>query len=85
MNDATRRELKDRRTGKKKAILGGSYWSNESRTLLRTLYYQGYGFSEMALMMERTEVALFEQAKAMGLISPAGKKRSKKKKYHEEN
>ena len=55
------------RTGKKAAKRTGEYWTQEEVQLLVEHFHSGVGLSEMALQLERNEVAVFQQMAKMGL------------------
>ena len=44
---------------------------------LKLLYYSGAGFSEIALKLKRTEVAVFQQASKIGILSQQCKPRNR--------
>ena len=43
------------------------YWTNEERDHLAEMFSQGRGITEIALELRRSEGAVFQQAKLMGL------------------
>ena len=44
------------------------YWTDEEREQLRIKYGEGYGITEIALMLQRTETAVVMQLTALDLI-----------------
>ena len=68
------------RTGKKAAERTGEYWTQEEVQLLVEHFHSGVGLSEMALQLERNEVAVFQQMAKMGLLAGQCRPRSPKKK-----
>ena len=68
------------RTGKKAAKRTGEYWTQEEVQLLVEHFHSGVGLSEMALQLERNEVAVFQQMAKMGLLAGQCMPRSPKKK-----
>ena len=77
-------ELIALRTGVKLAERSGEYWSKEDIQLLKRLYCQdGIGISEIALLLKRSEGAVCQQLTKMGLLTPQGRHRTRKKKADE--
>jgi len=59
------------------------YWSEEEREQLRELFYNGTGISEIAIILQRSELTVVEQVKLLGLYSnSSSKKKSGKKHLH---
>lgn len=52
-----------------------AYWTPEERAELERLYNEGKGISEMSLLLQRSEGAIFQQLVAMGLMGAQGKPR----------
>ena len=50
------------------------FWSDEERRILKARFESGYGISEIAVELGRSEGAVYQQMKAMGLY-PDVKKR----------
>lgn len=72
------------RNGTKPAERSGEYWSKEDIQLLERLYCQeGIGISEIALQLKRSEGAVCQQLTKMGLLTPQGKHRTRKKEADE--
>lgn len=68
------------RNGMKPAERSGEYWSKEDIQLLERLYCQeGIGISDIALQLKRSEGAVCQQLTKMGLLTPQGKHRTRKK------
>ena len=76
-------ELIALRTGTKPAERSGEYWSEEDSALLRQLYAEGVGISEIALQLGRSEGAVCQQLTKMGLLTPQGRHRTRKKEADE--
>lgn len=76
-------ELIALRTGAKPAERSGEYWSKEDSALLGQLYAEGVGISEIALQLGRTEGAVCQQLIKMGLLTPQGRHRTRKKEADE--
>lgn len=55
------------RTGKSSADKHRGYWSDEDKQLFTKMYDEGIGISEMAAFFCRTEDAIFNQIRSMGL------------------
>jgi len=54
-----------------------AYWTDEERTELERLYRGGKGLSEMSLLLQRSEGAIYQQLVAMGLMGALGKPRQR--------
>ena len=54
-----------------------AYWTPEERAELERLYNEGKGISEMSLLLQRSEGAIFQQLVAMGLMGAQGKPRQR--------
>ena len=70
-------ELIALRTGKNPPERSGECWAKDELEQLKLLYYSGAGFSEIALKLKRTEVAVFQQATKIGLLSQQCKPRKR--------
>lgn len=55
----------------------GEYWSKEEREELAALYQEGTGLSSIAIALQRTEMAIFQQLLALGLMTATGNGRSR--------
>ena len=54
-----------------------AYWTPEERAELQRLYRDGQGISEIALLLQRSESAVFQQLLAMGMLAGQGKPRQR--------
>ena len=54
-----------------------AYWTDEERAELERLYREGKGLSEMSLLLQRSEGAIYQQLIAMGLMGTQGKPRQR--------
>lgn len=52
----------------------GEYWSDEERHYLQTLFDSGTGITAIAIILQRTELAVINQANQMDLFTPPYKK-----------
>lgn len=69
------------RTGEMPVERSGEYWSEEELQLLTRLYCQdGIDISDITLQLGRSELAVCQQLTKLGLLSPQGKPRARKKK-----
>ena len=57
----------------------GEYWSKDDREILRQLYREGRGISEIAVMLQRSEFAVMMQLADMGEIRRSKRTRALKK------
>ena len=53
----------------------GEFWSEEERQYLQSLFDNGTGITAIALLLQRTEMAVIQQAMSMDLFTPPRKKR----------
>ena len=53
----------------------GQYWTEEERLCLQQLFDDGTGLTAIALLLQRTEMAVIQQAMSMDLFTPPRKKR----------
>ena len=53
----------------------GEYWSDEERGFLQSLFDSGTGITAIAIILQRTELAVIQQAQLMDLFTPPHKKR----------
>jgi len=56
----------------------GAYWEQEERSELQRLYQEGTGISQIALTLQRSEIAVIQQLAAMQLLTPPNKVRIQK-------
>ena len=54
----------------------GQYWTEEERLCLQQLFDDGTGLTAIALLLQRTEMAVIQQAMSMDLFTPPSKKRT---------
>lgn len=45
----------------------GGYWSDSDRELLTSMFEEGYGITEIAIILQRTEPAVVQQIEKMDL------------------
>lgn len=48
----------------------GEYWSDEERDQMRCLFENGTGLTTIAMILQRTEMAVIQQGMLMNLFSP---------------
>lgn len=65
------------RTGEIQPERSTAYWTPEERAELQRLYRDGQGISEIALLLQRSESAVFQQLLAMGMLAGQGKPRQR--------
>lgn len=57
----------------------GSYWTADDKDNLKTLFFQNVGITDIALILQRTEVAVAQQIQMMNLYEkvrrPSGSRR----------
>ncbi len=82
MNHNQTELLQQLRQGKVQPECAGNYWSKEEREELVRYYHEGVGISEMALLFNRGEMAIYQQMIGMNLPSnpETARVRGKKKK-----
>lgn len=54
----------------------GEYWSEEERQYLQALFDSGTGITAIAILLQRTELAVIMQANQLDLFTPPNKKRT---------
>ena len=54
----------------------GEFWSEEERQYLQSLFDNGTGITAIAILLQRTELAVIMQANQMDLFTPPSKKRT---------
>lgn len=57
------------RTGEIKMKRDREYWSNEEREKMQFLFENGISVNEIAIMLERTEAAVYQQIERMKLYA----------------
>lgn len=67
------------REGKIPSERSGEYWSDAEKDELRRLSMAGDGISQIALMLQRSENAVFQQLAVQGLLALQGKPRERGK------
>ena len=67
------------REGRVPSERSGEYWSDAEKDELRRLFMEGDGISQIALMLQRSENAVFQQLAVQGLLTPPGSSRGPKK------
>lgn len=58
-----------------KLVREGEYWTDEERCHLQRLFDSGTGLTLIAMLLQRTELAVIQQAQLMDLFTPPHKKR----------
>ena len=59
--------IKSMRNRNRRLDREGDYWSQEEKDRLRSLFDDGTGLSEIAIRLQRTEPAVFQQIEKMDL------------------
>lgn len=54
----------------------GEHWSEDERAYLQALFDNGTGITAIAILLQRTELAVIMQANQMDLFTPPSKKRT---------
>lgn len=66
-------EIKDKtiqmRNGEMKMLRDGEYWSENDREVLRREYANGTSINVIAIMLQRSESAIYQQVERMGLCT----------------
>lgn len=57
------------RKGEKLLLREVDYWTDSDREILQREYYKGTSFNEMAIMLQRSEGAIYQQVERMGLCT----------------
>ena len=60
--------IKAMRTNTSKPERQGEYWSEDEIENLKSMFYSEYGITEMALTLQRTEPAIFQQIEKLDLF-----------------
>ena len=55
-----------------------TYWTNDDKENLKTLFYQNTGITEIALILQRTEVAVMQQIQSLNLYEKVRRQSIKK-------
>ena len=61
--------IKAMRTNTSKPERQGEYWSDDEIENLKSMFYSEYGITEMALTLQRTEPAIFQQIEKLDLYN----------------
>ena len=77
MKKSKRNALIALRNGETAAPNSGEYWTEEAQEQLKQMYFDGAGFSEIALNFGRNEVAIYQQLLKSDLLSPQCKPRKR--------
>lgn len=56
------------------------YWNDEERRKLNNLYVAGIGISEIAMELQRSEMAVIQQLIGFGLLKTPGRERGPRRK-----
>lgn len=57
------------RNGEMKMLRDGEYWSENDREVLRREYANGTSINVIAIMLQRSESAIYQQVERMGLCT----------------
>lgn len=74
-----RKELRGLRTGKRPPQRSGEYWTEDEVQKLTTMFEEGIGISAIAVELDRTEVAIYQQLEKKGFLANQCKPRNRKK------
>ena len=74
-----RKELRSLRTGKRPPQRSGEYWTGDEVQKLTTMFEEGIGISAIAVELDRTEVAIYQQLEKKGFLANQCKPRNRKK------
>lgn len=66
------------RTGEVLSERSGEYWSEEEQDTLNRLFWTGYGISEIAVELRRSEMAICQQLLRRNMLTHQGKPRNRK-------
>lgn len=66
------------RCGKVHAQHSGDYWTKADREKLHQLFWEGCSISQIAVIMDRTERAIFNQLDKAGLLAQQSKPRGRR-------
>ena len=72
-------ELQKLRAGENPPKKRNGYWTEEDKKKLVKMFKDAVGISQIAIRLERTEVAVMSQLVMMGLFSPQCQSRAPKK------
>lgn len=71
-------ELIALRTGQAVSKHTGDYWSEDEQDTLNRLFWTGHGISEIAMILQRNEMAICQQLIRRNMLSQQSKPRSRK-------
>lgn len=63
----------------------GNYWSEDEHRQLERLFWKGVGISEIAVLLQRTEMAVMQQIDKMGLYRELPCARQKRSNRRDKN
>lgn len=66
------------RTGQVVSEHAGDYWSENEQDMLSGLFWDGFGISEIAIMLQRNEMAIIQQLIRRNMLSPQSRPRNRK-------
>lgn len=66
------------RTGQVASEHAGDYWSEGEQDTLSRLFWTGYGISEMAIILQRNEIAVCQQLIRRNMFSQQSKPRNRR-------
>ncbi len=74
-----RKELLALRNGERAPQRSGEYWTEEELRSLTIKFENGVGISEIAVQLDRTEVAIYQQLEKKGFLANQCKPRNRRK------
>ena len=75
-----RKELCALRNGNRPPQRSGEYWTEDEMRQLTIMFEEGIGISEIAIKLDRTEVAIYQQIDKKGFWAAQCKPRNRSKK-----
>ena len=75
-----RKELRALRNGNRPPQRSGEYWTEDEVQQLTIMFEEGIGISEIAIELDRTEVAIYQQIDKKGFWAAQCKPRNRGKK-----
>lgn len=76
--DAFLESIRSMRNHEGRLERAGDYWSDEERERLKEMFDAGIGISEIAIRLQRTEPAVFQQIEKMDLYQRKNRPRRRK-------
>ena len=76
--DAFQEAIRNIRNNLSRLERAGDYWSEEDRERLKQMFGEGIGISEIAIRLQRTEPAVFQQSEKMDLFHRKDRPRRRK-------